>query len=95
MKDFIKAEYGHWSIYDDRGKLAYGKAFYCFFSYWYFDRNNPPFHCYATNDGDILFTKQRHKWIESKGCYDFEASSNSGCMAVILALIVTSLVALL
>lgn len=95
MKDFIKAQYGHWSIYDDRGKIAYGKAFYSFFSYWYFGRNNPPFHCYATNDGDILFTKQRHKWIESKGCYDFETSSNSGCMVVIVAVIVSSLLTLL
>ena len=51
---------------------------------------------YATKDGDVLFTRIRHKWIESKGCYDFEiTSSNSGCMTVIVAVIVTSLIALL
>ena len=95
MKSFIKSGYGHWSIYDANGNIAYGKAFYSFFTYWYFDRENPPFHCYATKDGDVLFTKQRHKWIESKGCYDFETTSKSGCMVVIVVLIISSLITLL
>lgn len=76
LKEFIKSQYGHWSIYDDRGKIAYGKAFNKFFSYWFFDRNNPSFHCYATQNGDVLFTKKRYNWVAKLGCYDFELVSD-------------------
>ena len=44
------------------------------FSYYHYDHEYPPFHCYATRDGDILFTKTRHEW-DGK-CYDFEVGYN-------------------
>lgn len=97
LKKYIYESYKHWSgVYADDGSFAYGKVFHRIYSYNYYEYQNPPFHCYATKDGDVLFTRVRHKWIESKGCYDFETtSSNSGCMVVIIAIIVTSLITLI
>ena len=96
LKKYIYESYKHWSgVYDDNGKFAYGKVFYKIYSYNYYEYQNPPFHCYATKDGDVLFTRIRHKWIESKGCYDFETtSSNSGCLSMIMVVLVLLILSL-
>lgn len=72
---------------------ALGKAFHNFFSFWHYDNAYPPFHCYGTKDGkDVLFTKDSHQWIKSKGCYDFETTySNGGCMGKVVVFIICSL----
>lgn len=90
---FIRKNYTWKSCFTDEGDYSYGRAFYCFFSYWYYNNYNPPFHCYSTNDGkDVLFTTERQKWIESEGRYEFEVpSSNTGCMVMIVALIICSI----
>lgn len=91
--DFIQKEYTWNSCYTEDEKYALGKAFHNFFSFWHYDHTYPPFHCYATKDGkDVLFTKDSHQWIESKGCYDFETSStNTGCMGMVVVFIICGL----
>lgn len=75
VKQFIKDKTSHWtSTIASDGKFSYGLAFRAMFSYYHYDHEYPPFHCYATRDGDILFTKTRHKW-DGK-CYDFEVGYN-------------------
>ncbi|MCF0204471.1 MAG: DUF723 domain-containing protein [Muribaculaceae bacterium] len=103
----IKTKYGHWaSCYDREDRFALGKTFNAFYRFWYYDNENPPFHCYGTRDGDVLFTKNAHKWIESERRYDFEKgnmlisyfstdgsmqeSSKSGCAGVLLLLIIAA-----
>jgi hypothetical protein len=91
--DFIQKKYTWDSCYTEEGKYALGKAFYNFFTFWHYDYAYLPFRCYATKDGkDVLFTKDSHQWIESKGCYDFETSStNTGCMRMIVLFFITGL----
>lgn len=75
VKQFIKDKTAHWtSTIASDGKFSYGLAFRSMFSYYHYDYEYPPFHCYATRDGDILFTKTRHEW-DGK-CYDFEVGYN-------------------
>lgn len=75
VKQFIKDKTAHWtSTIASDGKFSYGLAFRSMFSYYHYDHEYPPFHCYATRDGDILFTKTRHEW-DGK-CYDFEVGYN-------------------
>ena len=89
LQDFIRKEYTWNCCYTEDGKYALGKTFYSFFSFWHYDHSYPPFHCYATKDGnDVLFTKHSHKWIESKGCYDFEVPTTKiGCMGMLIFII--------
>ena len=93
LQDFIRREYTWNCCYTEDGKYAFGKTFYSFFSFWHYDHGYPPFHCYGTKDGnDVLFTKTKHQWIESKGCYDFETTStNSGCMGMLIVIISSTL----
>lgn len=72
---YIQREYTWSGCYKDgTDEYALGRAFNRFFTYWYFDRNNPPFHCHATMDGqDVLFTTQKREFIPDLNCYDFEA----------------------
>lgn len=93
LYNYIRKEYTWNSNFTEDGKYALGKTFYNFFSFWHYDHSYPPFHCYATKDGkDVLFTKDSHRWIESKGCYDFETtSSNGGCLGMVVVFIICSL----
>ena len=92
--DFIQKKYTWDSCYTEEGKYALGKAFYNFFTFWHYDYAYLPFHCYATKDGkDVLFTKDSHQWIDSKGCYDFEtSSSNGGCFGMVVVFVISTLV---
>ena len=73
LRTYIEKEYGHWrSTRDREGNFALGKAFHAFFSYWHYDHDDPPFHCYATRYGDVLFSKKAYRWIASEGRYEFE-----------------------
>lgn len=58
------------------GQYSFGRSFRTQFTYIDLDGESPDFHCYATRDNDILFTYADHRWIESKGMYDFEQSNN-------------------
>lgn len=91
---FIRNRYTWNSCFTEEGKYSFGKAFFNFFSFWHYDHTYPPFHCYGTKDGkDVLFTVNRHKWIESKECYDFELSSSStGCLGLIVVFVISTLV---
>lgn len=78
LRTYIEQEYGHWrSTRDREGNFALGKAFHAFFSYWHYDHDDPPFHCYATRYGDVLFSKKAYRWIASEGRYEFEPKSST------------------
>lgn len=79
LKLHMRAEYNDWDdLYTDYGNFSYGRLFKRLLAIKFGksqDDTNIPLNCYATRTGDVLISKQRHKWIESKGCYDFEAYS--------------------
>lgn len=78
LRTYIEQEYGHWrSTRDREGNFALGKAFHAFFCYWHYDHDDPPFHCYATRYGDVLFSKKAYRWIASEGRYEFEPKSSA------------------
>jgi hypothetical protein len=81
LKSYMRTEYNDWDdLYTDYGNFSYGRLFKRLLAIK-FGRSQSdtdiPLNCYATRTGDVLISKQRHKWIESKGCYDFEAHSVS------------------
>ncbi len=76
MKQFIWNKTSHWkSSIASNGKYSFGKAFFAMFSIYFYDFDYPPFHCYVTKGGDVLFTKKKHKWNGS--CYDFEENNST------------------
>lgn len=76
LLEYVKRNYSGWkSCYDKDGHFALGKTFNAFYNFWYYDYQNPPFHCYGTQSGDVLFTKDSHQWLEDEKRYDFEKSS--------------------
>lgn len=84
LKLYMRAEYNDWDdLYTDYGNFSYGRLFKRLLAIKFGksqDNTDIPLNCYATRTGDVLISKQRHKWIESKGCYDFEANSVSSVM---------------
>ena len=81
LKLYMRAEYNDWDdLYTDYGNFSYGRLFKRLLAIKFGKSQSDtdiPLNCYATRTGDVLISKQRHKWIESKGCYDFEAHSVS------------------
>ena len=96
LRTYIEQEYGHWrSTRDREGNFALGKAFHAFFSYWHYDHDDPPFHCYATSYGDVLFSKKAYRWIASEGRYEFEPKSSTSSDDPVTSCSVTTVIGFL
>ena len=90
MREYIKRKVATWSVFDEVSKeIQWGKVFNNMLSYYRYERQNPPFHCYNISRDEVLFTKVKLYWNgnsyqkepiqDAPGTAPGTAQSNSGC----------------
>lgn len=90
---------------EDYQEFTLGRGFRTAFQSVMYKSVSIPFHCYATKGGDVLFSKETHKWIASSDCYDFEldgssvsphtgggGSNSAGCLSVVVLALISLII---